>query len=51
MSYAGRYVKKSEGFVRKWTKHYNEIKSVDNLPKRGTRSTAKIDTKAIIEIH
>ncbi|XP_019701139.2 uncharacterized protein LOC105192173 isoform X2 [Harpegnathos saltator] len=53
MSYAaaGRYMKKSEGFVRKWVKRYNETKSVDDLPERGTqRSTTKKDDKAIIKI-
>ncbi|KYQ55805.1 hypothetical protein ALC60_05304 [Trachymyrmex zeteki] len=48
---AGRYMKKSEGFVRKWVKRYNETKNVDDLPERGTRrSTTKKDDKAIIKI-
>lgn len=53
MSYAaaGRYMKKSEEFVRKWVKRYKETKSVDDFPGRGTqRSTTKSDDEAILNI-
>lgn len=47
----GRYMKKSEGFIRKWVKHYKERKNVDDVSGRGTqRSTAKKDDTAIIKI-
>ncbi|KYN32274.1 hypothetical protein ALC56_13653, partial [Trachymyrmex septentrionalis] len=40
ISYAavGRYMKKSEGFVKTWMKRYNETKSVDDLLQRGTHA-------------
>ncbi|KYN06543.1 hypothetical protein ALC62_02622 [Cyphomyrmex costatus] len=48
MSYAvaGRYMKKSEGFVRKWVKRYNETKNVDDLPERGTKKDDKTNLNA-----
>lgn len=45
---AGRYMKKSEGFVRKWVKRYNETKNINDLPEHGIRrSTTKTDDKTI----
>lgn len=43
-----RYMKKSDGFVSKWVKHYKERKNVDALSERGTHQ--KKDDKAIIKI-
>ncbi|KYN04236.1 Pyridoxine-5'-phosphate oxidase [Cyphomyrmex costatus] len=51
MSYAavGRYMQKSEEFVRKW--RYNKTKSVDDLSERDIRRLTTKDNKAIIKIN
>ncbi|EFN78306.1 hypothetical protein EAI_04996 [Harpegnathos saltator] len=38
MSYAiaAKYVRKSKSFVAKWVQQYKKIKSVDDLPERGS---------------
>lgn len=51
MSYtaAAKYMKKSKTFISKWVKRYLEVKNVDDLPNRGTKSkTTKTEDKLIL---
>lgn len=53
MSYAAAacYMKKSEGFVRKWEKWYNSTKNVDDILECGSRrSLTESHDKAIFKL-
>lgn len=46
-----KYMRKSEAFVKKWVKRYLEIRTVDDLPKKGlARVTTTKENKTILRL-
>ncbi|KOC61250.1 hypothetical protein WH47_06641 [Habropoda laboriosa] len=49
---AAKYMHISKEFVKKWVKHLEEIKIIDDLPDRDLKqNTASREDKAIIQLH